>query len=138
MLPGRAVGTRQPGVDAALSRHLRRASERLRDLPAIHSGRMARCANPSHDGIHPTGGVCSCGRKCAARTIGPKPSQSSRATSSCKKKLVYLNQDSHASAPAVPSQSQARPRPLQTSNPIPQAQSPTRISAAQNSTLQKA
>ena len=61
-------------LDAALSRHLRRASERLRDLPAIHSGRMARCAYPSHDGIHPTGGVCSCGRKCAARTIGPAAS----------------------------------------------------------------
>lgn len=42
-------------LDAALSRHLRRASALLRDLPAIHSGRMARCAYPSHDGIHPTG-----------------------------------------------------------------------------------
>lgn len=42
-------------LDAALIRHLRRASDRLRDLPAIHSGRLARCAYPSHDGIHPTG-----------------------------------------------------------------------------------
>ena len=42
-------------LDAALTRHLRRASEGLRDLPAIHSGRLARCAYPSHDGIHPTG-----------------------------------------------------------------------------------
>ncbi|UPY36312.1 SGNH/GDSL hydrolase family protein [Sediminicoccus sp. KRV36] len=42
-------------LDAALSRHLRRASDRLRDLPAIHSGRLARCAYASHDGIHPTG-----------------------------------------------------------------------------------
>lgn len=42
-------------LDAALSRHLRRASEQLRDLPAIHGGRTARCAFPSHDGIYPTG-----------------------------------------------------------------------------------
>lgn len=42
-------------LDAALTRHLRRASDRLRDLPAIHNGRLARCAYPSHDGIHPTG-----------------------------------------------------------------------------------
>lgn len=42
-------------LDAALTRHLRRASDQLRDLPAIHSGRVARCAYPSHDGIHPTG-----------------------------------------------------------------------------------
>lgn len=42
-------------LEAALTRHLRRASDRLRDLPAIHSGRIARCAFPSHDGIHPTG-----------------------------------------------------------------------------------
>lgn len=42
-------------LDAALSRHLRRASEALRELPAIHPGRVARCAYPSHDGIHPTG-----------------------------------------------------------------------------------
>lgn len=42
-------------LDAALTRHLRRASERLRELPAIHNGRLARCAYPSHDGIHPTG-----------------------------------------------------------------------------------
>jgi hypothetical protein len=42
-------------LDAALTRHLRRASDRLRDLPAIHSGRAARCVYPSHDGIHPTG-----------------------------------------------------------------------------------
>lgn len=42
-------------LDAALSGHLRRASDRLRDLPAIHSGRMTRCTYPSHDGVHPTG-----------------------------------------------------------------------------------
>lgn len=42
-------------LDGALTRHLRRASDRLRDLPAIHNGRLARCSYPSHDGIHPTG-----------------------------------------------------------------------------------
>lgn len=42
-------------LDASLTRHLRRASDQLRDLPAIHNGRIARCAFPSHDGIHPTG-----------------------------------------------------------------------------------
>lgn len=42
-------------LDTALTRHRRQTTDRLRDLPAIHSGRVARCSYPSHDGIHPTG-----------------------------------------------------------------------------------
>jgi len=60
-------------LDAALSRHLRRASERLRDLPAIHSGRMARCANPSHDGIHPTGGCAAAAGNARRARSAPNP-----------------------------------------------------------------
>ena len=42
-------------LDTALTRHRRQTTDRLRELPAIHSGRIARCSYPSHDGIHPTG-----------------------------------------------------------------------------------
>jgi lysophospholipase L1-like esterase len=71
-------------LDAALTRHLRRASDRLRDLPAIHSGRISRCTYPSHDGIHPTGlGYRSWWGSLAewldrTRIAGVQPSQAAR------------------------------------------------------------
>ncbi|MDB5412273.1 MAG: GDSL-like Lipase/Acylhydrolase family [Rubritepida sp.] len=42
-------------LDRVLAQYRQRTPDQLRYLPAINSGRQARCSFPSHDGIHPTG-----------------------------------------------------------------------------------
>ncbi|TCH96383.1 SGNH/GDSL hydrolase family protein [Roseococcus sp. SYP-B2431] len=44
-------------LDRVLAQLRRQASDQLRDLPAINSGRQSRCSFPSRDGIHPSTGV---------------------------------------------------------------------------------
>nr|WP_314071913.1 SGNH/GDSL hydrolase family protein [uncultured Roseococcus sp.] len=44
-------------LDRVLAQAQRRASDQLRDLPAINSGRQMRCSFPSRDGIHPATGT---------------------------------------------------------------------------------
>lgn len=44
-------------LDRVLAQVRHQASDRLRDLPAINSGRQSRCSFPSRDGIHPATGT---------------------------------------------------------------------------------
>lgn len=44
-------------LDRVLAQAQRQASDELRDLPAIDSGRRSRCSFPSRDGIHPATGT---------------------------------------------------------------------------------
>jgi len=44
-------------LDRVLAQLRRQASDQLRDLPAINSGRQSRCTFPSRDGIHPATGT---------------------------------------------------------------------------------
>lgn len=44
-------------LDRVLAQLRRQATDQLRDLPAINSGRQTRCSFPSRDGIHPSTGV---------------------------------------------------------------------------------
>lgn len=44
-------------LDRVLAQAQRQASDQLRDLPAINSGRQSRCSFPSRDGIHPATGT---------------------------------------------------------------------------------
>lgn len=44
-------------LDRVLAQARQRATDQLRDLPAINSGRQSRCSFPSRDGIHPSTGM---------------------------------------------------------------------------------
>lgn len=44
-------------LDRVLAQVRHQASDLLRDLPAINSGRQSRCSFPSRDGIHPATGM---------------------------------------------------------------------------------
>lgn len=44
-------------LDRVLAQVRQHAGDALRDLPAINSGRQARCSFPSRDGIHPSTGT---------------------------------------------------------------------------------
>lgn len=44
-------------LDRVLAQVRQHATDQLRDLPAINSGRQTRCSFPSRDGIHPSTGT---------------------------------------------------------------------------------
>jgi lysophospholipase L1-like esterase len=44
-------------LDRVLAQVRQQATDQLRDLPAINSGRQSRCSFPSRDGVHPSTGT---------------------------------------------------------------------------------